>query len=249
MTLFPRKTFADGTDKTFTQADIDAAVKKATEGLFNQDQVNSYMKKEKIENDKRNQKLLDELKQLRDSQTITTQERDTLTGQIKDLESQLMTKEELAKRETQRVTEESKKTVATLTGERDHWQNLHTKATIQNTLRANASEAFNPDQIVMLLENKSKLVPVTEGGKVMGYTVNVQWSDKEGKELLLPVPEAIKQMKEQPERFGNLFKSDAKGGFGGAPIVPAGGGSITPNTFSTAADYRKNRDAIINTVK
>src|SRR5690606_9268331 len=66
---------------------------------------------------------------------------------------------------------------------------------------------------------------IGDDGKATGdhtAMVRFQDKDKDGKSIVvkLPVPEAVKRMKELPEDFGYLFEAHTKGGVGGASGQP-----------------------------
>jgi hypothetical protein len=227
-----------------------------TDRKFTQEEVNSFIKKEKESWRKSQEKQLDELKTLRETVNLSEQQKTEMDSRIKELEGQVLSKEELARRETQRLQEASKKEITGLSADRDHWRSLYTSDFIGSTLEraAKTAKAFNPEQIKMMLEGRTRLVPLTdEGGKATGkYKAEILWTEvKDGvaTDIQVPVDEAVKRMKEAPERFGNLFETDAKGGIGGSntPSTPKGG--ITPSSLSDPEEYRKHRERILGLKK
>lgn len=215
---------------------------------FTQDQVNSILKKEKESWRKSTEKQLDELKTLRETLNLTQQQKEQMDTQIKEYESQLLSKEELAKREQTRLQEAAKKQLDGVATERDQWKKLYSDSFIDGGLSkaAKDAKAFNPEQIVMILQGRTRLAAATdESGKATGqYKLEVAWNEN-GTDIFVPPAEAVKRMKEAPERFGNLFESDAKGGVGGVNNAGSGSKGVTPATLKDPASYRKQREQII----
>lgn len=220
--------------KTFTQAEMDAAIDKR-------------FKKEK----ESNERLTNELKTFRDREGTSVQEKEAFQTRINELEALTLSKEDLAKKEQERISTAAKKVQDGLTGERDMFKGLYTESQIESALGSAASDpevkALSPKQVVMLLKSQTRLVQKDVGGKAK-FEVLVDWTetDKEGvsTQVQIPAKEALKRMKEQPAVWGNLFESDAKGGLGGNNIQQ--GGSLNPASYSSFDAYKKNRTQIVN---
>ncbi len=222
-------------EKTFTQAEMDAAIDKR-------------FKKEK----ESNERLTNELKSLRDKDGVTEQEKAAFQTRIGELEALTLSKEDLAKKEQERIANAAKKVQDGLSSERDMFKGLYTESQIETALGSAASDpevkALSPKQIVLLLKGQTRLVQKDVGGKSK-FEVLVDWTetDKEGisTQVQIPAKEALKRMKEQPAVWGNLFESDAKGGLGGGNVQQQGG-SLNPASYSDFENYKKNRKAIHN---
>lgn len=220
--------------KTFTQAEMDAAIDKR-------------FKKEK----ESNERLTNELKTFRDREGTSVQEKEAFQTRINELEALTLSKEDLAKKEQERISTAAKKVQDGLTGERDMFKGLYTESQIESALGSAANDpevkALSPKQVVMLLKSQTRLVQKDVGGKAK-FEVLVDWTetDKEGvsTQVQIPAKEALKRMKEQPAVWGNLFESDAKGGLGGNNIQQAG--SLNPASYSSFDAYKKNRTQIVN---
>lgn len=222
-----------------------------TPKTFTQEQLNKILAEEKRKHQKQVERQVSELEQLRKSKNLTEKERESLANQIQQLNDSLLTKEELARKEREKIQSEHKRTVEALQKERDDWQARFTQSTITRTIldEALAAEAYNPSQIVALLQGQTRLVEVTdgEGNVVPGqYVAKVKMADtdKEGKPVTLDmtVKEALKRMKDRAEDFGNLFKSGVAGGLGDSKSRTTGK-EIDPSKLSPAAyrEYRKKR--------
>ncbi len=224
--------------KTFTQAEMDAAIDKR-------------FKKEK----ESNERLSNDLKALRDKDGVTEQEKAAFQTRISELEALTLSKEDLAKKEQERIANAAKKVQDGLSGERDMFKGLYTESQIETALSSAASDpevkALSPKQVVMLLKSQTRLVQKDVGGKAK-FEVLVDWTetDKEGTstQVQIPAKEALKRMKEQPAVWGNLFESDAKGGLGGNNVQQQGG-SLNPASYSDFEAYKKNHKQILNATK
>jgi hypothetical protein len=121
---------------------------------------------------------------------------------------------------------------------------------IENEIATHAIDAFDPDQIKAILRPKTKKVErLDEQNKPTGeYMAQVDWVtvDKEGKEvrLKLSVKDTIKSMKENPAKYGNLWKTKAQGGLGDNtdPSMPPT--NIDIENMSPE-EYLKNREKVL----
>lgn len=216
--------------KSFTQAEVDEI-------------VNKRLNRHKGEQSK----TLERLQELEKSQALTQEERDGLAEQIGNLQSTLMSKEELSAKELKKREEKYNQELKKHQEDATKWRTMFTESTIQQSLISEASseEALYPDQIYGLLRNDTRLVEVLgDDGKPSGRLVpqvKFQGIDKDGKPTILdlPVKDAIKQMKEMP-KFGNLFKSGAAGGLGGTN-TGAGPKANLAETLKDPAKYAEWR--------
>ena len=195
---------------------------------FTQEEVNSLLAKNKRELKETNERLAGELETLKKNKSLTDEEREHLDSQIKALRNEKVTTEETLKSELQKTKKELTESAKKLSEERDAWKNRFTTSTIRNSLMEAASKAkaFSPSQVVELLNSKTELVEEVDGeGKPTGnFTPKVKMNiKKDGKDvtLVLAPDDALKQMKEDVDTYGNLFVTDLKGGLGGSN----GGGS------------------------
>jgi len=213
------------TPETFTQEDVNRLIdegRKAIEGKYKT----------------HSQKLSDELKALRTRANLSSSERDDLDKRLEQLQGQLMTKEELAKQEREKMSSKHKKEIGTLTGERDEWKTRFTKSTVMRALTdaAVTNNAFHPSQIVAILGPDTELTGEFEA--------RIKFKDKTDKDepivLDLSVGEAVKRMKEI-DIYKNLFKDTGVGGIGSN----SGSKYKEPDIATLARDpvaYRKARN-------
>ena len=217
---------------------------------FTQKQVNDFLAKEKGKHQKATEAQVKELEKIKASKGLTEKEKSELQTRIEDLQNSMLTKEQLAQKEREKLQNEHKKTLDTVAGERDFYRGLYQKSTITRSIsdEAAAAEAFNPRQVVALLESKTRLVEALDGDgqPIPGeFVVRVKMDDVDsaGKPttLDLSVAEALKRMKDRSDEFGNLFKSGVSGGLGGSS-GKGGTKEVDPSKLSPE-EYRKWRNS------
>jgi hypothetical protein len=190
-----------------------------TENPNLQNELNAMMAENKRHLTKQNTDLVTQLEQLKTNTKLTQEERDDLQTRITQLEEQYMTKEELAKREGEKKRKEYEIELEKLKTDSSTWQKRYADSTIQRAWQDAAllGEVLEPavPQVVEMFRYRTQLIEDTESGN---YLPIVKFSDlnEEGKEVTLDLSpvEAIKRMKELPEKFGFLFKGTAVSGTG-----------------------------------
>lgn len=202
---------------------------------------------------KQHEPIIAELEKLKSLNSLTQQERDKLQSQIKELERATMTKQEIAARERKEAEEKYNQELANTKQEVDVWKSRFMNSTIRREITDAAvqSKAYNPTQIVALLEGKTRLVEKTEEGRTTGAfetRVTFEGRDKDGKpmQMDLSVSEAVAEMEKMSE-YGNLFESGLKGGLG-KNNAPGKNVSLV-EALSSQEAYRKQRDEIKKRVK
>lgn len=247
--------YADGDDaaaaaEAKAAADKAAADKtaadKAAQKLLTQDEVNAIVAKERRESEAKTASHIKELETLKKSQSMSEKDRQQLQARIDEMQNSLLTKEQLAAKERERLETQHKQSQESLKAERDVWQNRFHKSTINTAIVSEASraEAFDPEGLIALLAPDTRLVEETDsdGKGTDNFVPKIKFkdTDSEGKPVALDltVPETIKRMKEVP-RFAYLFKSTAVGGLGAAAPVNSGG---RPDVSKMSpAQYREHR--------
>lgn len=231
---------------------------------FTQEQqefFNRRMAEERKQLQTQNNKTIEELKKLQTAQGTTEQQKKELQERINDLQRQYMSKEELARQEQEKREKEYQSQVQTYKTEAETWKTRFHETTITRALQDGAIEfeAFNPGQIVDLLQNKTKLIEEkdTDGnstGRLIPRVALMEY-DNEGKPvpLDLTVKEALTRMKNTSDRFGNLFKATLASGLGQSGNGAAGGkkGKIDPAKMTPQEwnEYRKKDPNFAGLVK
>lgn len=220
--------------KTFTQEEVNKFL--AAEKRKQSDQINKHKTQAA--------KALEELNSLKGKTTLTGDERTEFETRLEQMSNELLTKEELAAKQAKKNAEKHGKEVESLTGERDYWRSQYTESTINRDLldAAATNDAYNPNQIVRLLNRQAQLVEgLDDTGKPNGqFTTKVKFDDvdKDGNpvQLDLTPKETLKRMREMDE-YQNLFKGEGTGGLGKTNK----GNSKTPDIKELAKDPIKYR--------
>lgn len=219
---------------------------------FNQKHVNKLLAEERRKNEEKTKNAIAQLEEVRKQKGLDIQAKQDLESRIEELQNSLMTKEEQAKKELEKKEKLLKTTTEGLTLEREFWRTQFSTEATRNQIAkaAGAHKAVNAEQMEELLMPKTRLVEVAgEDEKApKKYIPKVQFKSKNDKgediTLDLTIEEAVKWMKDQPERFGNLFESGLNGGLGGGGSS-GGAGNLTgekppsdPNQYRL---WRKNK--------
>lgn len=191
------------------------------EKTFTQEEVNTFLAKEKRKTQDAQKKLASQLQEVKKTAELTSEEKIELEKQIEDLQKQYMTVEERARQASDKATKAHEKVVTDLTTERDSWKNRYTQSTITSSIAQAAvvNKAIDVDQIAAMLRPAAKLSEkLDEAGKPTGIfepRVDFQDIDKDEKPITLDlsISEAVKRMTELP-RYGNLFEGGKTGGLG-----------------------------------
>lgn len=208
------------------KADADAAIAAANK-TFTQEELNNILSKERRAYEDKTKQTITQLEELKKGKSLSDDDKNKLTKRIESLNDELLTKEQLATKERDKLRKSHEEEKTKIVTERDTWQQRYRTAEISRAISdaATKEDAFDSAQIAALLVPNASLVEELDNeGTVTGnYVPKVKFKDvdKDGKPVTLDltIPEAVKRMKETPEKFGNLFKSTANGGLGMNPGV------------------------------
>lgn len=222
------------------------------EGKFTQDQVNDIVVKRVKKVRSQLEQAEKRYEQLLTSQNLTAQEKDELKSELSQVQSQLRTKEQQAAYEAKRREEEFQKNLEKTVSERDRFKSLFETQTRDNAIIAAASKhgGYNPEQFISLLSPRTEIVAEkNDQGEETGRLVprvrtQVKAEDGTAAEVLLSPEEAIENMKQDVEKYGNLFRGNVARGIGeGSNNSVANGGARADLSKISDAEYFKNRDA------
>lgn len=211
------------------------------------------MKNMRVKHEAELKKATDRERQLQNDQRLTQEERDEAKKRADELETKWMTDKQLADQQLARASKDAKEKEETLTKERDTYKLSYHGLLIENELGTEAAlaEELIPGQLKKILKPDAILVDelIVEGDKTTKKQVvriNFEDIDKDNKpiKLQLSVKDALKRMKELPERFGNFFKGIGTGGVGsgnGKGNGPAG--EMPTDTEAYVTQRNKNRPA------
>jgi hypothetical protein len=217
---------------------------------FTQDELNKILANDRRKNEEKAKKIIAELETIKQSKNLTEQEQAALSKRIEELNDQLLTKEQLAKKDREKLQKDYDSKLTNVTTERDTWKARFERALIINAIHkaSEEHEAYDTSQIIGLVQAQMSPRVVQEmdesGAPKDIFTPRVKLLDKDSKTgaevtLDLTISEAVKRMKERPENF-NLFKATINGGLG----LGAGAGRSDSDAppLKDAAAYRKWRN-------
>lgn len=188
---------------------------------FSTEEVNKIMQKRLVKQATKAQETINELTELKKVVGLTEQQKSQLQARIDDLTKDVMSKEQMAKERLLKVEKEKEEVTIKLSAERDEWRNRFTESLLHRTLldASHKEGAFNDEHLIALLKPSAKVVEeLDENQKPTGnFIVKVaQEVVQDGKKsvISLSAVDAVKRMKEDVDRYGNLFKENLKGGTG-----------------------------------
>lgn len=217
--------------------------------FFTQDHMNTEIGNARKKAAEQNKTTLTELQALRDKAGNTEETNATLQHRIDELQSLQLTDQQQYELKLKKAETKYTETTDTLTQERNTWQQRYETERISSAIAvaADKHKAVSAEQMSALLSGKTKLAPVMgEDGKATGeFVTQVAFEDvdkdKNPVTLTLTVDKAMERMRELPERFGNLFKHDQKGGLDGGTLQKKSGynGEGPPKTQAEYEVFRK----------
>lgn len=188
-----------------------------------QEDLNKMMAENRRNIQTQNAELVKQLESLKQNAQLTQEERDDLQLRIEQLEQQYLSKEELAKREQNKLQKKYDEELRRAQDQQETWKRLYSDSTIQREWQdaAIAGEVLEPaiPQVVEMFRHRTSLIERMEDGHPTGkYTPVVKFNDisEDGSEVTLDLSptDAIKRMRELPDKYGFLFKGTAVSGAG-----------------------------------
>jgi len=225
-----------------------AAAKGGADGkTFTQDDLNKFLADDRRKQETKLRKMQQDLQTLQQSTSLTAKEKDQLQAQIDEMNTVILTKEELAKRQLEETKQKAQTELETAKSEAKTWQSRYEKTMIQRAiLDAAGPDGYDPSQFIPVLAPNARVVPVldAEGHATGDDIVKVKITeviDGKAKVLDLPVTDAVEQMKKNA-KYANFFKSTLLGGTG---FNQAKGGttSSADKRRMSPAEYQKARKA------
>lgn len=221
------------------------------EKVYNQQEFDAHMGGMRKKYEKQIGQLQEQMKTLK----LSDKDKKALQGQVEEMQAQLRTSEEQREHEKNKLEKGYQDQITDLQNQTDFWSTKYTSSKKTADLLSAAShpdhEAYNPSQIVSLLENNTKVVRKKDddGNELDTFETVVAISlpdtkTKQMTELVLSPKDAVKRMSEATELYGNLFKSNLKGGFDGTPNRGGKSGETDLNELAKTdpAAYRRERN-------
>lgn len=238
----------------YDDADPPVVDPPADETVTSQAELNNVLKREKEKFRKDREKLTKQLEDLR-SASMSSEQKEALENQIEELRSQTLTVEERARHQLTKAQKDAQAALDSETTKAKTWESRYHDLKIGHEIvSAASSHEVLPGGVELVesfLRPKTRLVPdLDDEGKETGtYTAKVKFNDtnKEGKAVVLdlPVADAVKRMKELPEKFGSLFKGSANGGVGGNTGTPGKKPNVAGMTTAEYMEARKKDPASV----
>lgn len=218
---------------------------------YTQEEVDQLIGNDRKRQEDKIREMISRTEALQKSQAATESQKAVLETQLEELRNSLLTDKELAEKEAKKRQVQHETDMKNLEMDRDTWKSRYQSETISRAIMDGAisAEAYNPRQIVALLGPSARLAPVlNESGQETGsFTVKVKFDTSKGKTLDVTVDEAIKAMLDEPDIYGNLFKSQLKSGLGGQGTAPKP--KVGDLKGMSAAEYRERVRPTLGTGK
>ena len=219
--------------------------------MFSQEDINKFLAEDR-------RKHVDKYKQLEASyQGILTDrglaagEREKLQGELDDLQKSFRTKEQQMEFDRKQAAGKYENELSELKSKASKWEGMYKSQVVETSL-ANAAmggDAFNPTQIIGLLQPMTELRPELddaghETGRLMPVIDFPDIDEKTGEQVktLRSPADAVRRMKELPEHWGNLFNANVVSGVGsGSAAGSAANHSVVDASRLTPEQYQKMR--------
>ena len=158
--------------------------------------------------------------------SLSEQERQKAEETLATVQMQLRTKEQQAAFEKQKLEEAHGRTLKEVSEKATHWESRYKESTVARSLQdaAIAGDAFQPKQLVTILRPMTKLVEENGEFKTMVEFPDTDPTTNEPVMTLRTPDEAVRRMRELPDVYGNLFKSNVVSGIGSNSAT----GGLTP---------------------
>lgn len=243
---------------------LEAAVKAAEEGaakgekesdsekLFNQSQVNDYVIKRNKGVKQQLETAEATIETMLQNQQLTTNQRGELETQLTTLQATMRTTEQQTAHNASKAKIEYEASLEVSQTEAKKYKNLFETQTTNNAILASAAEhdAFNPELFIDVLGPRTAVVAeVDEQGVETGRQVPKVRSTRKAEdgtvtEVFLTPDEAIIDMKNDPTKFGGLFRGNVAKGIGEGSNSSLAGESRIDVSKMTTEEYMANRKAI-----
>jgi len=220
-----------------------------TEKTYSQTEVNNLLAVEKRKNQKKVQDQISQLEDLKKVKNVSSEETERLNSQIDTLNNELLSKDDLTKKEKEKESRKHTKELEVRDSEINTWKDRFTSSTIERSL-VDASiehDSFNPEQIVAILRPNTQLVAEEVDGEKTGNLIprtkmTIKDDDGKDEEVIISPSDAVKNMIDM-EKYGNLFKSNVKSGLGQKTDAGKKDTGDILDTDKFMAARRKNREA------
>jgi hypothetical protein len=205
---------------------------------FTQEELNRTLAEDRRKHAAKLQALEAKLNETLESTKLTVQEREELQNSLEDMKKQFQTKEQIAAQEKKKLETQYQSELGQWKSRAEVAESKYTDSTIRRSLADAAvnGDAFSVEQIVTLLRPMAKL---NEDKVVIDFNDRHVETGEAIVTQLSPI-EAVKRMREIPEQFGNLFKSNVVSGMGAGSGQQHQSGKVDVRKL-TPEQYKKMR--------
>lgn len=217
---------------------------------FTQEEVNEFVQKRNKNLRSQYENLEKQYESLLENSQMSQEQREKLEGDLENVRAQLRTREQQLQYEKKQEISKFQKELEAAQKQGTYYKSLYENSTIERAIvdAAASNEGYDGNQFVALLRDRAKVVEELDNdGQKTGRLVPViEWdvTDPETKktERVVKRPDEVVQlMKEDVQRYGNLFKSNVARGLGqGQANLPGARGKINVKNL-TQAEYRELR--------
>ncbi len=237
------------TETESTEVTPVAKAKNDTPPVLPQEKVNKLLAEERRKNQEKIRKLTAEMESFRKNASMTEAEKAELATRLDELNSTLLSKEEIAAKRLKEAKEKAATELETAKQKAQLWQGRFERSLIERTiLDAAGPEAVFPAQFIPVLAPHARVVEKTDDAghptDEFEVKVKIKSTDSKGNEVVLdlPVNDAVQDLKKQPT-WQNLFKSAFTAGTGFTP-GEKGPGTAKDFTNMSPEEYRKHRKSL-----
>lgn len=226
--------------------------RKNTEKTFSQSDLNTFLAEDRRKHQEKIKGLEDGYKKILADTNLQKEQRAKLEAELQDVQASQRTKEQQAEYERKQEHERYVTEMETVKDQSKQWETLFKNSVVDRSLQdaAITHEAFNPTQIMGLLRPMTRMQEKKDdSGNPLGLFspvidfLDINETNGEQETTLRTPEEAVQRMKELPQLYGNLFRSNVVSGIGSGSAtggVRSGEGRIDP-TKLTPEQYRKIR--------
>jgi hypothetical protein len=172
---------------------------------FTQDEVNTFLAEER----RKAQKQFEEVKK-------TASNADLLAKKLKEMESQYLTKEQLAAQAAEEAKTQHETEVKRLQDSEVAWKGRFEQTIVSNAISSAALKhnAYDAEQLGLIIGPMTRVVEKTDDkGQGTGVFQTVTSIEIDGKKLELPTAEAVEKLRASG-RYPNQFKVNGQPGTG-----------------------------------
>ena len=203
--------------------------------VFSQEDVNKFLADDRRRNAAKYESKQAELetayKEALANQSLSGDQRAQLEDKLEDLQKTFRSKEQQLEHDKKKLETMYTEEVQGLKQKAETWENKYKSSMVDRALQDAAikNDSFNPTQVTTILKTMTKIIEQTdEAGEPLGeYSPVIDLIDVDGKTgeqiITRRTPEdAVKRMRELPEQYGNLFRSNVVSGIGAGSATGSG---------------------------